>query len=1212
MKIREVFAKPIDRNIKGVIAIGDEQDTNIKQELEEYVVTQELQKHFHDFFEAYVASINHDTTNMGVWISGFFGSGKSHFLKILAYLLENHEVVGKPALDYFLDEQKILDPGTIKNMQLATSIHNETILFNIDSKAKDGNKAQKDAILNVFLQVFNEHLGLSTVDFWIADLERNLIKNKRYKDFQDKFKELDTQHRTWLEARNGFAFLKGTIKDALVGIDYMSAENAAGFIDQLKMPYPISVENFAQLVNEYIQEKDDCYHLVFLVDEIGQYVGDSQQRMLNLQSIVEDLGTYTHGKAWVIVTSQQAIDQVTDNINGQDFSKIQGRFHTRIAMSSANVDEVIKKRLLMKTPVSEQVLASLYDNDQHAIKNLITFEADIERDHYRNPQNFADVYPFVPYQFNLLQDTLTAIRENGSDGKHLANGERSMLAIFQESAQLIEDQNTGALVPFSTFFKGLEQFLDHTHEIVIRRAISNDVVNPEGEAEPFTVKVLQTLFMVKYVNNFNATLNNIVTLMIDSVTTDRIKLEQKVTEALNILSSQKLIEKTTRGYEFLTDAEQDISRQIGKQNVESSEVAQAIGEYVFNNLISKKFVYPKLHKQYTFTFNQFVDDQPIGATSNEMGLRINTADSDSNREEMELHRLAISESNPQIIIDMPAGGQYTTDLRQALRIEKFVLDTSSQSTDERAAQIIGVKRSERKTLLEKAHVELENALESADIYVSNECLSAGTKGFKQRLENAQIMMVDTIYRNLNFMTGINDEKSILELFKNKDQNLVDTDENSQALKAVLGRINYDYSGQSKISYKSILDRFSKAPYGYREIDIKWLIAKLFIDAKLKVYVNGEQININSPKTANEFAENLIKKRYVDKMQFVPREAISARKKADLKEVAADVFNKRSFTDDKDETYVVELRDHNIQNTKQLLNQYLAQSERYPGRNILEDGQRLLDKLLNCLDTDNFYNMISEKKDDLLDWHDDMEDDGLFDFYQSAEQQKIWNNALDKVDIYDHSETYISDSEVKTLYDEIKQIIKGNKPYGQLNKLKELNEAFNTAYSTEFDRDEKVVRDEIDAERKSVKDYAQDQGLSDTYGRTVDAAFEHLVGQIELSKDLDSLFGIKPKIEAIKNRLMTSIDSIIAEKEQKELQEKARQEAATSTKDQENIGQPSTPLKATPVVKHLSLNSLPISKTWQLNSAEDVDAELAQLRQVLLAQLNDADRIKLDL
>lgn len=109
MKIQDIFAKPIDRDIKGVIKVGQGEDENIKQELEEYVVTRELQKHFADFFSSYKRGIVGTTDKMGVWISGFFGSGKSHFLKILSYLLANKVVDGRSAIDYFEKDNKISD-----------------------------------------------------------------------------------------------------------------------------------------------------------------------------------------------------------------------------------------------------------------------------------------------------------------------------------------------------------------------------------------------------------------------------------------------------------------------------------------------------------------------------------------------------------------------------------------------------------------------------------------------------------------------------------------------------------------------------------------------------------------------------------------------------------------------------------------------------------------------------------------------------------------------------------------------------------------------------------------------------------------------------------------------------------------------------------------------------------------------------------------------
>ena len=108
MQIKEMFEKQIDRDIKGVIKVGQSDEENVYQELDEYVVTKELLKHFRDFFDNYEKGINNNTDKMGVWISGFFGSGKSHFLKYLDYCItpETRDV----ALKRLLDAVKEIDP----------------------------------------------------------------------------------------------------------------------------------------------------------------------------------------------------------------------------------------------------------------------------------------------------------------------------------------------------------------------------------------------------------------------------------------------------------------------------------------------------------------------------------------------------------------------------------------------------------------------------------------------------------------------------------------------------------------------------------------------------------------------------------------------------------------------------------------------------------------------------------------------------------------------------------------------------------------------------------------------------------------------------------------------------------------------------------------------------------------------------------------------
>ena len=153
MKLKEMFDKDIERDIKGVIKIGQDDDANVFQELDEYVVTRELSRHFSTFFEVYQSSIDDYTDKMGVWISGFFGSGKSHFLKILSYLLANKEVQGKKAISYFDD--KIEDPIVLADMERAGDVSTDVILFNIDSKSDTDSKTNKESIVRVFNKVFD-------------------------------------------------------------------------------------------------------------------------------------------------------------------------------------------------------------------------------------------------------------------------------------------------------------------------------------------------------------------------------------------------------------------------------------------------------------------------------------------------------------------------------------------------------------------------------------------------------------------------------------------------------------------------------------------------------------------------------------------------------------------------------------------------------------------------------------------------------------------------------------------------------------------------------------------------------------------------------------------------------------------------------------------------------------------------------------------------
>jgi len=419
MSIKDLFYKPLDRSINGVVKADQDDNETVYQELDEYVVTNELEKHFRSFFESYATDLNDPSiaNRVGVWISGFFGSGKSHFLKTLSYILANKQVLDasgnqKTAVEFF-DEDKVRDAMIRADIDRAVSTTTDVILFNIDSKASsndDGNP-----ILNVFLRVFNEHQGFSGDHPHVAHMERHLEQKGVYAQFKEAFQQKSGVG--WVEERDGYQFYQDDIEAALsVSLD-ISPEAAHKWFEASEETFSVSVENFCQWVKEYLETKSPSHRVLFLVDEVGQFIGSDTKLMLTLQTITENLGTICKGRAWIIVTSQADIDAVLGELSSSranDFSKIAGRFKTRLSLSSSNTDEVIQKRLLRKTPEAEAELRAVFEQKGDILKNQITFDrSGPTLKNFDGPDSFVHNYPFAPYHFQLVQKVFEEIRKVG-------------------------------------------------------------------------------------------------------------------------------------------------------------------------------------------------------------------------------------------------------------------------------------------------------------------------------------------------------------------------------------------------------------------------------------------------------------------------------------------------------------------------------------------------------------------------------------------------------------------------------------------------------------------------------------------------------------------------------------------------------------------------------------------------------------------------------
>ena len=1211
-----MFEKEIDRDIQGVIIVGQSEAENVAQELDEYVVTKELQKHFADFFSAYKKGIVGTTPKMGVWISGFFGSGKSHFLKILSYLLANKFVGDKKAIEYFADDSltegkpKIVDRIVLADMKLAADTDTDVVLFNIDSKSDSNSKQNKDAIVNVFLKVFNEMQGFCGAMPFLADLERKLTEEGQYNEFKQKFEEVYGE--AWEDSRQDFDFIQDDVVEVLTGMDFMSEAAARNWCEKAAEPYQISIEDFAKRVKAYIDRKGNNHHVVFLVDEIGQYIGEDSKLMLNLQTVTEELGKECMGKAWVIVTSQQDIDSVT-KVKGNDFSKIQGRFDTRLSLSSANVDEVIKKRILEKKETPAQTLRLLYGQKATIIKNLITFNDGVEKKLYADENDFACVYPFVPYQFNLLASVLTSIRTHGASGKHLSEGERSMLAMFKESAMEYKECEVGTIIPFHAFYDALENFLDHGHRGVIIRAYENDMINPEHKEKVFAVDVLKVLFMIKYVDKVVvANIDNITSLMVEGIDDDRISLKGKVEDALKVLMRQNLVQKNGDIYVFLTDEEQEINREIESQSVEMAEIINKVSEMIYEDIFTdKKYKYPAFNGRYSFHFNQIVDDRPYKPTQNfDVGVRILTPASDYGTDETTLRM--VSGQGREVLVVLPDDRAFMDEIQRYLKIEKYLrLNTSSALS--KYESIKEAKRLEMRERNANAKLFLTESLKDAVIYVNGDRAQINVKEVSARINEALGRLVKTVYHKLNYIDAAMGEDEIRKLLKTSNQLTLNleggTEPNIHALDDVLQYVAGNSRMHVKTSMKSIKDRFMKAPYGFVEDDVQWLVAKLFKRGELSFFVNGASVTMMN-KDVEEIINYITKKAFVEKLMMEERVRVQDKDKKVVRDILKELFHTSSPSDDEDAAmnYFISFANKLITELRVMKKDY--DRVKYPGLKVIEEGIRIMSDIVQIQSPVEFFQTVSKKQDDLLDFAEDYEPIKAF---FTGEQKGIFDKSLLYLEKYDDSKTYIVDAELENVVDAVRTIVKKDKPFADIPKLPELLKQFTDVYSKVLDDQLAPVLDAISESQKRVFEVLNTKEYKESKINAYNDMFLEIQNGAESCTNVSTLRGYADRAEALKIRLLNEMDKMdqeIAIKKAEEVRKKLEAEAKENGRyDTDLIEQQVSKVAEengyhSQHIKNVTFKKISKSSSWRIESVEDLDKHLNELRNNLLLELAD--------
>ncbi|GGI84340.1 BREX system P-loop protein BrxC [Deinococcus wulumuqiensis] len=1024
MNINDLFVRDINRPVPPVIMAGQQDERNVLRELDEYVVTRELDREFRRVFEHYASSLEQPTERIGIWISGFFGSGKSHFLKILSYLFSNREVAGpggqKKAITFFDD--KIPDAMLRATLDRAgrAAPQTDVILFNIDAKADSGSKTNKEAVARVMLKAFDDHLGYLGSSPELAAFERLLDKRGKYGAFKAAFEQEAGQ--PWEALRDAWEFEQMAMMTALhtaVGLEGTEAER---LLDSIRNKADVSAEEFAREVRDYLERKGPGHRILFLVDEVGQYVGDNSSLMLNLQSVTEELGSQAPGRAWILVTSQEDIDSVLSGKGrSNDFSKIQGRFSTQVKLSSANTDEVIRLRLLQKTADGERALRALYDRVQAHLSNQLAFQEGPHLPGYRDADDFVATYPFIPYQFLLLQKVFEAIRTTGYSGKSLSEGERSMLNAFQEAARVASSQELGTLVPFHAFYNSVEGFLDSN----VRRVI--DQARDNAELRPGDIDLLKTLFMLKHVREIQTSLENLVTLSLSHVDDNKMTLKGELEAALNRLEKQTLIQQTAQGWIFLTNEEQDVGKEIKNVEVSEGELNSELQKRVWNSIfIPTSFKYDQ-YRNYSFT--KRLDDRAFGTASGDIGLHVVTPYSEKFAELSEDHIAALRSNERtgetvEALLVLPDEQSLFDELTEMVRTDKYVARKSGQTNTPSMSRILNERQQENAQRKARIETKLEQALADARVYALGSRQQPGGAKAAEVMQSTLRLLVENGFPKRAYITRPHlTEGDVARAFTTLDesQNLDGQDPNHLALTDMERWLQEQQMRSVRVTVSDLLARFTKLPYGWMPAEALGILATLVAKGQAELQVAQRPVDPGEHGLANK----LLKKAGQDQTVVKISDAIDLGALNAARQLAKE--------------YLPELPQGHLAEAPKLASAYRAQfaddlrelemltskaEQGYPFGPQLQAQLGLLQGLAGLQGTAAVLSAVKTRRDDLEDYLDVREK--VRNFYK-GQQVKIFDELRSGLRDLDADLPRVSDPELRSRIEKARQLLASPDP-----------------------------------------------------------------------------------------------------------------------------------------------------------------------------------------
>ena len=863
MQIKEIFKTKIEERIEPVIKVGERQNAaKLAAEIRNYVVTPTIEKYLEDFLEHYTETLRSPTTEIGVWISGYFGSGKSHLAKIAALLIENQILDGVSAAKIFesrISPESRYRDSINRSLSRLNQCHTSVLAFNINGIADDKNTP----LAKLLLSQYYLGKGYSKNLVYARVIEAELDKQGKLSQLHSTIEKL--AKKSWEDLQKNLSFYSKHLYQAACEVapevfsSRQEVEQALNTSEQGDL-YNAQFLVRTLLDDLEIQEKSlgkPC-RLLLVLDESGQWIEDDAGRLSLLQAFVEEAAAKGQGKIWTIVTTHEDMGSVYDNARAlkADMKKIEGRFRFKFSLTTENIGLVLEDRIFKKTITGGTEVKSAYNDNSGILRDLGELQHTNQKLPECSEERFTTFYPFLPYQIHLIPEIVKSLRSAGGRAEQLSGSTRTLLGIVQDILASKGRRNyltshVGEIVSFDEVYHNLannEVNPDHRDEI--KRVTE---VVPGGTF--LTQRVVEVLYLIGQIRYIPKTIDNLARLLVESTSDDLTSIINKIKPELEKLSKATIIAKIGDNYEFLTGEkrtfEQEVSEEVAIlrwQDLESGMIKFASSDVLgFSNIPFKGV---------EFQTKIYLDDNVV-TKDGFVEVKVFSPFAAITSKVAELENTSLEPSEQKtifVLCDCISG--FDRDLKYYLAMQQVINRWKGDPHQSEEARKLASEResNDLNKLSRSLKTEIQKGLKQATVIFRGSARTITVKAGQTAGETVRgeiAAFFPTLYPKYEKVPVriINEQKAILSIL-NGEKNLSteiqelklfdksgQIDLQSPLLDAIRVFLSTRQSRRERTLGKDLLNEFVQPPYGWDAGVIRVGVAALVRSAVLKILIN---------------------------------------------------------------------------------------------------------------------------------------------------------------------------------------------------------------------------------------------------------------------------------------------------------------------------------------------------------------------------------------